>query len=125
MERGQQQFIAPAENVRNSDENSSTHHLSQPQVPFSLLSRQERYKQAIGEIGIAPADFFCMSEEELDWAYEGYLRRQELTANLFKLAVQQALAGNTDYIHVIPEKDYEVGTLEERQTTFTALGVLE
>ena len=74
-------------------------------------------------MGISPTDFLKMTPEEIDLAYEGYLRRQETTANLFKLAIAQILSNNNDLIRITEEKNYSIGTEEERQKTFEILGI--
>ena len=96
--------------------------LEQPTL-LSIYEVQELYTKAVGEVGIAPTDFYTMTVEEIDLAYEGYLRRQETTANLTKLAVAEALNNNTDLIRLTEDKGYNVGSEEERQETFKKLGI--
>lgn len=91
------------------------------QAPFSLNGL---YSQAVGEMGIAPSQFWQMTAEEVELAYEGYLRRQELTANLTKLAFIEALGGNTTPISLVGNKGYTIGSSQERAETFKQLGVL-
>lgn len=90
------------------------------QAPFSL---QGLYSQAVGEMGIAPSQFWQMTAEEVELAYEGYLRRQELTANLTKLAFIEALGGNTTPISLIEDRGYTYGSIQEYNNTFKQLGV--
>jgi hypothetical protein len=54
---------------------------------LSYFEIEELYIKAIGEMGIALQDFYQMTPKEIDLAYEGYLRRKELEANLTKLAI--------------------------------------
>jgi hypothetical protein len=65
-----------------------------------------------------------MTAEEVELAYEGYLRRQELMANLTKLAFIEALGGNTAPISLIGNKGYTIGDSQERTKIFKQLGVL-
>lgn len=75
-------------------------------------------------MGIAPSQFWQMTAEEVELAYEGYLRRQELTANLTKLAFIEALGGDTTPISLVGNKGYTIGDSQERAETFRQLGVL-
>lgn len=86
---------------------------------------KELYSQAVGEIGIAPRDFYAMTEEEVEWAYEGYLHRQEVTANLILLAINKGLNEDYSLISLVEEKGYTVGSKEERQRTFEILNIKE
>lgn len=86
---------------------------------------EEWYKKGIGEIGLPLATFYCLTPYELDLAYEGYLRRMELQANLFKLSFLQAKKNNTDRISIIEDRGYNMGSIEERQETFKILGIME
>lgn len=112
------------QNVENSEGNQLAINNFPPhlfeQAPFSL---QGLYSQAVGEMGIAPSQFWQMTAEEVELAYEGYLRRQELTANLTKLAFIEALGGNTTPISLIEDKGYTLGSTQEYNNTFKQLGV--
>lgn len=89
----------------------------------SFFNVRDLYSQIVGELGISPAIFFQMSLEECELAYQGYLRRQALTANLNKLAYMQALAGNYDEINILPTLEYNDGDIKEREQTFAVLGM--
>lgn len=56
-----------------------------------------------------------MSPDEIELAYKGYLRRKELEANLNKLAMAEALAGNHDKIQIVEPEEYTSGTQLERE----------
>lgn len=90
------------------------------QAPFSLNGL---YSQAVGEMGIAPSQFWQMTAEEVELAYEGYLRRQELTANLTKLAFIEALHNDSSIISLVENKGYTMGSVQEYNETFKQLGV--
>lgn len=90
------------------------------QAPFSLNGL---YSQAVGEMGIAPSQFWQMTAEEVELAYEGYLRRQELTANLTKLAFIEALNNDSNLISLVENKGYTMGSIQEYNETFKQLGV--
>ena len=111
------------QNIKHNEDGSaipsSTSFLFE-QAPFSL---QGLYSQAVGEMGIAPSQFWQMTAEEVELAYEGYLRRQELTANLTKLAFIEALGGNTTPISLIEDRGYTYGSIQEYNNTFKQLGV--
>jgi hypothetical protein len=64
-----------------------------------------------------------MSPEEIDLAYEGYLRRQELTANLTKLAFVEVLNNNNKLIRLTENKGYIIGNDVEREETLKKLGI--
>lgn len=89
----------------------------------SLLEIQELYSKAIGEMGMALADFYAMTPEEIDLAYDGYIRRKELEGNLIKLAVLESLNGNGQTIKISEEKEYQVGSLVERENTLKELKI--
>lgn len=82
-----------------------------PLIP-SLLEIQELYTQAVGEIGIAPTDFYTMTPEEIKLAYEGYLRRKETEANLMKIAF---MSEDDQLIRLIEDKGYLIGNQAERE----------
>lgn len=84
---------------------------------------QGLYTKAVGEMGIAPTDFYSMTEEEIEWAYEGYLRRLETNANLTKMAIAEVLSNNNELIRLTEDKGYNIGTIEERNNTFKLLGI--
>lgn len=86
---------------------------------------KELYRKGVGEIGITPSDFWLMTIDELDCAYEGYLRRKELEANLFQLAMKNSLSGKAELIRLLDDKGYIVGSQEERDNTFLKLGIIE
>ena len=86
---------------------------SLPNPPFlSFLQIQELYTKAVGEVGIAPTEFLQMTPEEIELAYEGYLRRKETEANLFKLALRSE---DEELIRLTEDKGYIVGSMEERE----------
>lgn len=91
-------------------------------ISFLYSNVRDLYSRAVGEIGIDPAIFFQMSPDEIELAYKGYLRRKELEANLNKLAMAEALAGNHDKIQIVEPEEYTSGTQLEREQTFQKLG---
>ena len=84
---------------------------------------QGLYTKAVGEMGIAPPDFYQMTQEEIEWAYEGYLRRLEVNANLTKTAIAEVLSNNNELIRLTEDQGYVIGTEEERENTFKLLGI--
>lgn len=97
--------------------------LHQPANFLSLNQVQELYTKAVGEIGIAPSDAYAMTPDEINLAYEGYLRRKETEANLVKLAI--ASQGSEELIRLTEDKGYQIGDLQERNKFFAALGIKE
>lgn len=92
-------------------------------TPF--IDVRDLYRKAVGELGISPAIFYQMSPEEVELAYQGYLRRQELSANLTKLAVLQALHNDRTDITLATKPEYSMGTEPDREKTFSVLGIEE
>ena len=86
---------------------------------LSLYEIEELYTKAVGEVGITPNDFYTMSPGEIDLAYEGYLRRKEIEANLTKIAIISQ--ENEELIRITEDRLYEIGNKAERQTTFKLL----
>lgn len=82
-------------------------------------------RKGLGEIGLPLDTLYRMTPYELDVAYEGYLQRTELQANLIKLAICQANNHNTNTIQVAQSKGYSIGSLKEREETFKLLGIKE
>ena len=96
------------------------------QLPsFSFLNADvmDLYSKAVGELGISPDIALLMEPDEIELAYIGYLRRQEMTANLNKLAMLQALNGDKEPIKIVDKLDYTFGSIEEREKTFTELEI--
>lgn len=81
------------------------------------------YCSAVGEIGISPEAVWSMTEEEITLAYEGYMKRQELTANLMLLALRKASNGAWSEIRLLEDKGYSIGTEEERLAVFANLKI--
>ena len=95
-------------------------------LPFtSFFDIEGLYTKAVGEMGIAPSEFFKMTPKEVEQAYDGYLTRKEIDANLTKLAVGQALKNIKDPIYLKEDKGYTNGSLKERQATFQKLRINE
>ena len=93
---------------------------------LSPLEIEKWYAVAVGEIGIPPTDFYDMTEDEINWAYEGYKKRQEDLVNLILLAVVRS---QTNYkyqlFNFIEKKGYDIGNLKDRAQTFLTLGIKE
>ena len=86
---------------------------------------EELYIKAIGEIGISLKDFYMMSPNEVNLAYEGYLRRKETEANLTLLALKNYFTKNDKLIRLTKDKGYLAGNKKERLNTFNCLGLKE
>lgn len=96
---------------------------AQLQIP-SLTQIEEYYIAGLGELNISLQALESMTPEELDLAYTGYLRRQELTANLNKMAYAQSRTNNFDYIE-LSQPAIVQGNLQEREHIFKKLGIKE
>ena len=94
---------------------------------FSLISPEELTElyARCGELGINPSEFFLLTPDEVDWLYEGYLRKKELECNLYLLAINQAKNRPDELIEFIEDKGYSVGNQKEREHTFLTLGIKE
>lgn len=66
-----------------------------------------------------------MTEDEIDLAYQGYLRRIETQANLTMIAIKNALQGQTKLIRLTEDSGYIVGSIKEREDTFKLLNINE
>lgn len=86
---------------------------------------EEWYKKGIGEIGLSLSTFYSLTPYELDLAYEGYMRRMELQANLTQLSMLNANNGTTKPIKIVQDKGYSLGSLKEREQVFKALHLKE
>jgi hypothetical protein len=90
---------------------------------LSIYEIEELYTKAVGEIGIAPTDFYSMSPDEITLAYEGYLRRKETEANLIKLAVISS--DDESLIRLTEDKGYSIGNQAERDEVFKLLKIID
>ena len=93
------------------------------QIPITEMEVAELYRKAVGEVGIQPSDFYSMSRDEIEWAYEGYLRKKESEANLCVTAIKWAQSRTPDLIRLTEDKGYEIGSIKEREDTFKNLGI--
>lgn len=93
---------------------------------LSPLEIEKWYAVAVGEIGIPPTDFYEMTEDEMDLAYEGYMKRIEDFANAFLLALNRSNTNHKNKLFVFTEeKGYDIGSMNERQITFKNLNIKE
>ena len=90
---------------------------------FSSDKIERLYEKSVGEMGISPTDFFSMTEDEIENAYKGYLKQKELEANLMLLAFKKAISGDDKPIKITEEEKYEIGSIEERQQTFSSFNI--
>ena len=92
---------------------------------LSPLEIEKWYAVAVGEIGIAPIDFYDMTEEELLWAYKGHRQNQEDLANIILLAIKRSQSPYKDELFKFIDDSYAIGSLKERNETFISLGIKE
>lgn len=85
----------------------------------------ELYAKAVGELGIQPSEFWAMSQNEIDWAYEGFIGDREAWANLMVMALDWSKKNNPNLIRFTEDKGYQVGSLEDRELTLKSLGIEE
>ena len=109
--------------VREIIEECDLSSFSQPSNLLSFYEIGELYTKAVGEIGMTPSDFFSSTPEEIDLAYEGYLRRKETEANLTKLAL--ITCDSEDLIRLTEDLGYSIGNLSERDKIFKELNIRE
>lgn len=91
-----------------------------PKVP-SLLEIDELIAKAVGEIGVAPTECLTMTPEEIERAYNSYLRKKETEANLVKIAITSR--DNDQLIRLTKDLGYVIGNIEERNQTFEKLKI--
>lgn len=85
----------------------------------------ELFSKAVGEIGMFVQEFWNMTEEEIDLAYEGYLHKKELEANLLQLVLKQKDNNINNLIKITEDRKYQKGSIKEREETFLTLGLKE
>lgn len=88
------------------------------------LEIEELYSKIVGEMGIAPSDFDLMTLSDIDLAYDGYIKRIEVLANIYLLALQMKNQ-NKASIRLREDKGYEIGSLIEREKVLQELGIKE
>lgn len=84
---------------------------------------RDLYEKIVGEVGIDPATFLSMDYEECELAYNGYLARQEMSANLMIQALNKALDQDYSPIQLLEQDEYSVGNEQERDIVFDRLGI--
>ena len=92
---------------------------------LSPLEIEKWYAVAVGEIGIPPTDFYEMTEDELLWAYKGHRQCQEDLANIILLAIKRSQSDYRDELFKFIDDGYTIGSIQERNKTFTNLGIKE
>lgn len=81
---------------------------------------EELYICGLGELNIPLNALNEMTPQEVQMAYQGYLRKQELQANLYKMAMMQALCKDEHLIELIPPS-HLMGNQQERGKIFNEL----
>ena len=92
---------------------------------LSPLEQEKWYAVAVGEIGIPPTDFYEMTDAEMLYAYRGYKKRQENLANIFLLAILRSNSPDGATPFKFLDDGYDIGSLEDREKTFTILNLKE
>lgn len=82
----------------------------------------ELYSQCVGQMGIQPSEFYKMSIDEIDSAYEGYLTNKEIEANLILNALIYNKKNINKYISLRSD-EIQKGSKEEREKTFQYFGM--
>lgn len=88
------------------------------------LEIEELYTKIVGEMGIAPSDFDLMTLSDIDLAYDGYLQRIEVLANINLLALQM-YKQNKKSIRLREDRGYKIGSFIEREKVLQELGIKE
>ena len=91
---------------------------------YKSLSDEEiarLYSQSVGEVGIQPSDFYSMTLDEINWAYDGFIEKLEKEINLQSLAFKNAMKKDSKYISIKGSQDFVVGSKEERDQTLQFL----
>lgn len=90
----------------------------QKEQDFSSL-----YSSGVGEMGLPPDVFYFMTPAEIDLAYQGYLKKQELQANLTILALRKARDKEAKLFNLLGGEGYSVISSIEREQQLKALGL--
>lgn len=93
------------------------------QNALSQVELEELYMKAVGEIGIQPSEFYHMTVADIELAYEGYLRKKEIEANLQVTSINWAKSQSPELIRITEEREYEIGSLKERNEVFKNLKI--
>ena len=91
------------------------------QVSFFSIDFQGLYSQAVGQMGIDPNIVLQMTPDEITLAYKGYLRRQEMLANLIKLSIEESIDNNRAPIEIIEPEEFSIGNQIERNYVMEVL----
>lgn len=83
----------------------------------------ELYLRGVGEAGLPPTSLYQMSPAEIDLAYMGYLKRQELQANLALLVQRKAKDKEAQLFNLLGGEGYSIITPEEKEQQLADLGL--
>ena len=83
---------------------------------------EELYQKAVGELGIAPQIFYTMTPHEVALAYQGYLDKKFLEANLQIVAGRKVGDSKATMISLHGD-GVQLSTIAKRNETFDALGI--
>lgn len=83
---------------------------------------EELYQKAVGELGIAPQIFYTMTPHEVTLAYQGYLDKKLLEANLQIIAGRKVSDSKATMISLQGD-GVQLSTIAKRNETFDALDI--
>lgn len=83
----------------------------------------ELYIKAVGEIGLSINEFNSITPAELDLAYCGYLKRQELIANCQLIAIRKSKDSNANLISLLGGDGYNHISDTEREEVLNTLNL--
>lgn len=83
----------------------------------------ELYIKAVGEVGLSINEFNSMTPAEIDLAYCGYLKRQELIANCQLIAIRKSKDSNANLISLLGGNGYNHISDTERQEVLNTLNL--
>lgn len=92
------------------------------QSPALSEQVEELYQKAVGELGIAPQIFYTMTPHEVTLAYQGYLDKKLLEANLQIIAGRKVGDSKATMISLHGD-GVQLSTIAKRNETFDALGI--
>ena len=84
---------------------------------------KELYSKAVGEIGLSIKEFNSMTPAEIDLAYCGYLKREELIANCNLIAIRKSKDSKADLISLLGGNGYNHISETERKEVLNTLNL--
>ena len=88
-----------------------------------IVAFNDLYIKGVGEMRLPPDLFYFMTPAEIDLAYQGYLKQQELQANLMLLTLRKSKDKEAKLFNLLGGEGYSIITPNEREQQLKALGL--